>query len=130
MPAEPAPGQATGGQRAYEAMTARSAAILRRDVLPAQPWEELTDGFRAIYDDGAAAVAAPLNAEIASLRGQLDRLGIAGTELRGELDDLASWWEHAGQPDGLTRDETWEQEGRRGCARELREALEGGGDGD
>lgn len=59
--------------------------------------------------------------EAASLRGQLDRLRIAGTELRGELDDLASHWEHE-----YASETGWPSR----CARELREALQGGGDGD
>lgn len=124
MPAEPAPGQA-----AYEVMYRASGVDVR--------WEGLDGDDQRLWENIAAAAWAPERdrlsaalAEIASLRGQLDRLGIADVEFRGDLDDLASHWEHSDHPDGLTRDETWEQEGRRGCARELREALQGGGDGD
>lgn len=94
MPAEPAPGQADPGYAAYEAY-----AMAAPDDLEFSEWEDLPEWQRkaiyaaadAAYEARAAAVAAPLNAEIASLREQLiqaqDRAGSLAAKHLAALEE-------------------------------------------
>lgn len=99
--------------------------------------------LRAQWDAAAAAVAAPLNAEIASLREQLAQ---AGGEVGAALATVARWQgenqrliaerdQLTVQLDAARRGLAGSEATRREYARQLREAkreleaLEGGGDG-
>ena len=121
MPAEPAPGQA-----AYEA---HAAMVVPRPWR----WDQLDGELRAAWAAADAAVAAPLNAEIASLREQLAQAQRDLVAMRADRNRYAELTIRRGQ--GLTAIRGRLPLGRHAapdeCAemdRIAREALEGGGD--
>lgn len=141
MPAGDA--QATPGQAAHDGWW--DALPHRRNHPDYAPYDKESAEDRRAWDAAAEAVAGPLRAELTSLResaqlqrmhhdelaasyrklqgerdaarADLARLRIAAAERDRALDDLASFWEH-GDKDKYPEE----------CARELREALEGGGE--
>lgn len=120
MPAEPAPGQA-----AHAAFVeARFPHLDRADLA----WREFTDDQRKAWAAADATVAAPLNAEIASLREQLAQARAERDSYRrlaGKIgDSLCSNASHAAKIRTI-----WEltELAPQAAADAAREALEGGG---